>query len=259
MATSRRDESEHRQRDYGVRFDWGATGAAATAKDVDYAVVVDVLSFTTTLTVAVEQGITVFPYPWKDERAADFAADRDALLAVGRLEQSQVAVPISLSPAAMTTVTGVERIVLPSPNGSTIAHQLRDSGAIVLGACLRNATAVAAWLAPRIADGAVLTVIAAGERWPDGSLRPAIEDCWGAGAVLAACADLGVTGLSPEAESAMAGFRAVQDRLPTVLADCASGRELTDAGFVEDVAVAAAFDTSCIVPLLTGEAFVAAE
>ena len=46
---------------------------------------VDVLSFTTTLTVAVERGMTVLPFAWKDARAAEYAAERDAVLAVGRL------------------------------------------------------------------------------------------------------------------------------------------------------------------------------
>ena len=62
----------------GVRFDWGPTGAAAIAEGADVAVVVDVLSFTTTLCVAVERGMTVLPYPWKDERAAAYADERSA-------------------------------------------------------------------------------------------------------------------------------------------------------------------------------------
>jgi 2-phosphosulfolactate phosphatase len=56
------------QASYDVRFDWGPTGAAAMAADVT--VVVDVLSFTTTLSVAVERGIEVFPFRWKDVRAS---------------------------------------------------------------------------------------------------------------------------------------------------------------------------------------------
>ena len=60
--------AEHRQLDHRVRFDWGPTGAAAIAEGADVAVVVDVLSFTTTLAIAVERGITVWPFPWQDER-----------------------------------------------------------------------------------------------------------------------------------------------------------------------------------------------
>ncbi|MFT4286225.1 MAG: 2-phosphosulfolactate phosphatase, partial [Nocardioides sp.] len=75
----------HRQRDHAVRLEWGPVGAAALAP-VDIAVVVDVLSFTTTLTVAVERGIEVIPFRWHDERAARVAAERDAVLAIGRPE-----------------------------------------------------------------------------------------------------------------------------------------------------------------------------
>ncbi|MDP9822983.1 hypothetical protein [Nocardioides massiliensis] len=48
------------QGEFGVRLDWGPTGAQATRADV--AVVVDVLSFSTPVTVAVERGMRVFPY-----------------------------------------------------------------------------------------------------------------------------------------------------------------------------------------------------
>ncbi len=282
-------EETHRQADHAVRFEWGPAGAEAVSDGAAYAVVVDVLSFTTTLAVAVERGLTVFPYRWQDDGAADYARARDAVLAVGRLETQLgaapdpgaepshpprhaaktpadvtgrrvlgVPAPVSLSPAAMARVTGVRRIVLPSPNGSTIAYRLRDSGATVIGGCLRNASAVAGWLVPRLAGGATLAVIAAGERWPDGSLRPAVEDLWGAGAVLAACAAAGLTGFGPEAEVAAAAFRAVGDRLPAALAGCASGRELAAAGFGADLEVAAEHDVSTVVPVLAAEAFVPA-
>ncbi len=94
----------HRQLTSRVRFDWGPTGAAAITVGpggADIAVVVDVLSFTTTLTVALERGITVLPYRWHDAGAAAYAAEHDAVLAVGRLEQRSGAAGVSLSPAAM--------------------------------------------------------------------------------------------------------------------------------------------------------------
>ena len=117
-----RNDAAHGQADYQVRFDWGPTGAGAIAEGADVAVVVDVLSFTTTVTVAVERGMTVWPFAWRDERAAAYAAELDATLAVGRLEARAAGggAGVSLSPADLARVSGVERLVLPSPNGSTI-------------------------------------------------------------------------------------------------------------------------------------------
>jgi 2-phosphosulfolactate phosphatase len=227
-------------------MEWGPTGASAIGSDVDVAVVVDVLSFTTTLTVAVERGIRVHPFRWNDERAAAYAAERGAVLAGPR------GPGVSLSSAAMLEVSGVERIVLPSPNGSAISFGLADGTATVVGASLRNRSAVARW----VPVGARVAVVAAGERWPDGSLRPAVEDLWGAGAVLAALVDLGHTGLSPEARVAEQAFRAVADGLEAELMACASGRELVDAGFGADVSVAAEMDTTEVVPVLDGDAYV---
>jgi 2-phosphosulfolactate phosphatase len=237
-----------------LRFDWGPTGAAAMTAEADIAVVVDVLSFTTTLTVAVERGLTVFPYVWKGSRAEEYAADRDAVLAIGRFEDRNAG-GVTLSPAAMSRVEGVERIVLPSPHGSSICFALADSGLTVIGACLRNRAAVGRWLAPRLADGQRIAVVAAGERWPDGSLRPGLEDLWGAGAVTAA---LGQEHASPEARHAALAFEAARPLLTDELLACASGVELVTADFRDDVLMAAELDASDVVPVLAGEAFVAA-
>ena len=161
---------------------------------------------------------------------------------------------MSLSPAAMAAVSGVERIVLPSPNGSTITQALAGTGARVVAGSLRNAAAVADHLAPLVHGGATCVVVPAGERWPDGTLRPCAEDLWGAGAILSALVDRGVGGLSPEARLATHAWAGV--RLPADLHDCAGGRELAAAGFTDDVAVAAEADATAVVPVLDGEAFV---
>lgn len=245
----------HGQAGYDVRLDWGPAGARALAADArpgDVAVVVDVLSFTTTLTVALERGILVHPYPWAEADAASYAEERAAVLATGRRAGLQSGA-LSLSPRSFdqaAAVAGVERVVLPSPNGSSIAFGLADAAVTVVGACLRNASAVA-----RHADAGPgrLFVVAAGERWPDGSLRPAVEDLWGAGAVLAA---LTRADLSPEAEAAVAAYGAVRGRLEEVLPACASGRELVGGGWAGDVEVAADCDVSDVVPKLTGDVFV---
>ncbi|BAS15848.1 lipoprotein [Arthrobacter sp. Hiyo8] len=44
----------------------GLDGARAVASGADLAVVVDVLTFTTCVSVAVDRGAIVFPYAWKD-------------------------------------------------------------------------------------------------------------------------------------------------------------------------------------------------
>ncbi|WP_148616465.1 2-phosphosulfolactate phosphatase [Nocardioides rubriscoriae] len=257
-ATDPRDplDPAHRQAAHAVRLEWGPTGAAAVAAGCDVAVVVDVLSFTTTLTVALDRGITVWPYRWKDSGAAAYAAERDAVLAVGRLEARRGQAGVSLSPAAMAAVDGVERLVLPSPNGSAIAFALAGLGCAVVGASLRNAAAVAEWLRPQVENGALVAVVPAGERWPDGSLRPAVEDLWGAGAVLSHLGRfVDMSAWPPEARSAAAAHDAVRARLDEELVACASGAELVDKGFGDDVRIAAGADVSPVVPLLDGDAF----
>ena len=169
----------------GVRFDWGLAGAAAIVGGASIVAVVDVLSFTTTLTVAVERGMAVLPHQWGDASAPVVAREHGATLAVGR----SAAGPgdISLSPATVLRAEGVERLVLPSPNGATICAALAGTGATVIGVSLRNAVAAAGWVRRRLSTPAgwgPVAVVAAGERWADGSLRPAVEDLWGAGAFL---------------------------------------------------------------------------
>jgi 2-phosphosulfolactate phosphatase len=193
-------------------------------------VVVDVLSFSTSVAVAVEAGTRVYPCAWRDETAAAFARERRAELAVGRRAVS-AGRPWSLSPAALRRAPFTPRLVLPSPNGSAIcASTVADGGTagggtaggevMVIAGCLRNATAVGRFL--QGTPGAV-TVIAAGERWPDGSLRPALEDLLGAGMVIAALVECGGRALSPEAEAARACFEATAD-VAAAVADSVSGR-----------------------------------
>ncbi|MFC6158431.1 2-phosphosulfolactate phosphatase [Kribbella jiaozuonensis] len=232
--------SPYEQAGFGVGFDWGPVGAEVVAGDI--VAVVDVLSFTTAVTVAVDLGIDVYPYRWRDETAVAYAERWGAKLAVGRSEAGPG--DVSLSPATIRRAEGVRRLVLPSPNGSTIAKQLSDGGATVIAVSLRNRRAAADWV--REQDKRVVA-IAAGERWKDGSLRPAVEDLWGAGGFLSA---LDRDDLSPEARAAVAAYDAVAGELPELLHECAGGRELTQYGYPEDVAIAAEVDASTSVPVL---------
>jgi len=256
--------SPYAQLDHRVRLEWGPVGAAETGPDSTYAVVVDVLSFTTTLSVAMDLGAEVLPYRWRDDGAAELARARGATLAVGRLEAAAdlASDAVSLSPATLRESSGVERLVLPSPNGSAISFALASGGAQVVGACLRNRSAVAAWLATRLlADpDATVVVVAAGERWAaDDSLRPALEDLLGAGAVVSALGAARVAGWSPEASAAAYTFEAFRGSLSEALRSCSSGQELIGRGFGSDVDIAAELDSSPHVPLLHGDAFIRAQ
>lgn len=248
------------QRCHAVRFDWGSAGAQAVGADL--AVVVDVLSFSTSVCVAVERGMRVFPYQWKGLRADAFARERGAVLAIGRLESTlpESSSALSLSPAALLTEPTVPQLVLPSPNGSTITTQLDGSGAQVVAGCLRNSAAVADVMAARMERGDSVAVIAAGERWRgDDSLRPALEDHLGAGAVLSALSDLGYRDvMSPEAATAADLFDVVRPRLTQAVHECVGARELKAMGFRSDVDVAASLDVSRVIPILADGAFEAA-
>ncbi|MGW7089891.1 2-phosphosulfolactate phosphatase [Streptomyces sp. NPDC054871] len=255
MGQTRRRSGEEwcAQGAYGVRFEWGPEGARrlTAGGDVACLVVVDVLSFTTAVSVAVDAGTKVFPYAWRDESAVAFARERDAALAVGRRGVTTGS-PWSLSPAALRRAPFTPRLVLPSPNGSAIAAAAGTSGAVVAG-CLRNAAAVGSWLAGRGYGTRDLpvAVVAAGERWADGSLRPALEDLLGAGAIVSA---LHGAELSPEASATAAAYTSCGD-VASAVADCASGRELRAYGFAEDVAVAVESGASQGVPVLMDGAF----
>jgi 2-phosphosulfolactate phosphatase len=241
------------QASHGVRFEWGPTGAAKIASEESCLAIVDVLSFTTSVTVAVETGTRVFPYPWGDHTATAFAAGKQAVLAVSRRSVTATT-PWSLSPAALRRAPFTPRLVLPSPNGSAIATAARSK--TMVAGCLRNVSALGRWLAQH-GFGTLerpLAVIAAGERWPDDSLRPALEDLLGAGAIIAALrAERPVT-LSPEAAAACACFQATVD-VAAAIRQCTSGMELAAGGFAEDVAIATEIDTCTAVPVLTDEAF----
>jgi len=227
----------------------------ALADEADVAVVVDVLSFATSVTVALEIGATVLPYPWRDDSAVAFAQRHGAVLAVGRSQTGTGRV--SLSPAEMRAhAPSGGAVVLPSPNGSTIARRLASGTTTCVAACLRNAEAVADWLDGRFPHPARVAVVAAGERWPDDSLRPAVEDLWGAGAVLSALAAGGRPGFSPEARAARATYEAIGTDLAAALHDCAGGQELDALGFGADVDVAAEVGASSVVPVLRDGVFV---
>ncbi len=228
-----------------VALEWGPVGARTLAERSDVVVVVDVLSFTTSLTIAVERGARVWPHTG-GEPARQLARDIGAVLAGNRSSHEG----LTLSPASLLDVDTDTRLVLPSPNGSSIAFAAVNAEVQVVGGCLRNASAVSRHL-----DGVErIALVPAGERWGDGSLRPAYEDLVGAGAVVDRLVGRNpALQLSPEAEVAALAFRALR---PLEL--CPSGQELVERGYAEDVRLASEVDVSDVVPVLVEGRFAAA-
>jgi 2-phosphosulfolactate phosphatase len=252
------------QRGSGIRFEWGPAGAGRLAREAACLVVVDVLSFTTAVSIAVEAGIRVLPFWLPDGPAAtaECAAAEKAAAVYARQSGARLAVarravtpgsPWSLSPAHLRRAPFVARLVLPSPNGAAIVAAAPPRVRVV-AACLRNITAVGSWLTARGygTPGRPVVVIGAGERWSDGSLRPALEDLLGAGALISDLHHQGAGLLSAEAAAAKAAYEGTAD-LPHAIAAGVSGRELIATGFAEDVAIATEEDISTVVPVRDGD------
>src|SRR5262245_55257753 len=230
------------QSGFDVICEWGENGVRRLATGADVAVIVDVLSFSTCVEIANSRGVIVFPYRWKDESAEAFAASVSAELADVR----RAGDGYSLSPASLINIPAGTRLALPSPNGSTLS--LATGATPTLTACLRNCRAVAMAAAKY---GRRIVVIPAGERWNDGSLRPAFEDWVGAGAIISHLKG----SLAPEAGAALSAYLSVKSDLKHTLRQCVSGRELIERGFEHDVEIASELDVSECAPTLVDNAY----
>jgi 2-phosphosulfolactate phosphatase len=234
------------QTNYVVRFEWGERGLETLAAGgASVFVVVDVLSFSTCVTIAVARGAIVFPCRWQDQRSVAYALEHDAILADLR---GETGAEYSASSASLRSVPAGIRLVLPSPDGSELALEAASRGIVVAGA-LCNRSAVGAFLERH---GGPVVVIATGDRGHDGSWFPCIEDIVGAGAIIAT-----LTGRrSPQANAALAAYSNVRGNVRGALERCNCGRELIGKGCARDVETAAEVDASNCVPILRGECFV---
>ena len=99
---------------------------------------------------------------------------------------------------------------------------------VVLGS-IQNRSALADWALQRqgdLGDRFTIAVIAAGEPRADGSLRFAVEDLLGAGAVIDALADVGIDYCSPESAAASAAFTGLRNATSHLISSSASGQAL---------------------------------
>ncbi|MBE9018311.1 2-phosphosulfolactate phosphatase [Chroococcidiopsidales cyanobacterium LEGE 13417] len=232
------------QSEFDLRCEWGMNGVMQLAPISDVVVIVDVLSFSTCVEIATNRGAIIFPYRWQDDTAIAYARSVNAILASRRRTASA---GYSLSPSSLERIPVGTRLVLPSPNGATLS--LQTGNTLTVSGCLRNCQAIAEFAQ---SCGTKITVIPAGERWEDGSLRPSLEDAIGAGAILSYLHG----NPSPEAKAAMATFQMFRADLASALNQCSSGKELISRGFSRDLELATAFNVSDCIPIFRDRAYI---
>ena len=239
------------QSPFEIKFEWGQRGARAAAERGDIVIIVDVLSFSSTVVTAVGYGAEIYPYPPPiNENAKAFAEQIQAQLVLGRAEALKFG-GHSLSPLSFTPEDNGKKFVMCSLNGAACTWIASKVPALLIG-CPLNASAVAN-MANQLKNkwSAKITVVACGEQWSDAlenenKLRPGIEDYLGAGMILSKLEG----SKSPEAEVCVGAFEYSKKHFKELLWECASGRELRERGFGQDVQFCSQTDISQHVPIL---------
>ncbi|TXK19135.1 2-phosphosulfolactate phosphatase [Homoserinibacter sp. GY 40078] len=127
---------------------------------------------------------------------------------------------------AEALASGVHAIVWVDELGDDAAPEL---GIEVVAGGVSSAAAVARWSLERqeqLGGRFVVGVVAAGARQADGSLRFAVEDLLGAGAVIDAIAETGIDHQSPEAAAAAAAYAGLRNATRHLVSASVSAREL---------------------------------
>ncbi|MFD1735464.1 2-phosphosulfolactate phosphatase [Bacillus salitolerans] len=243
------------QTPYSCRVEWGRRGAREAAERGDIVIIVDVLSFSSTVISALEMGAVIFPYPPHLD-GEEYANIVKAEYILGRAEASKRG-KATLSPVSFSHEHANKKFVLSSMNGSFCTWIAKKTQAVLVGGIL-NAEAVAS-VANQISKQrkASITIIPCGEQWNEtreyeDTLRPAVEDYLGAGAILSYLGG----DKSPEAKICMAGFLSVREKIEDVIWECGSGRELRERGFDADVKHCIRLNTYKTVPMLQDGYFV---
>ncbi|WP_442599809.1 2-phosphosulfolactate phosphatase [Neobacillus sp. D3-1R] len=243
------------QSPYSVRVEWGRRGAREAADRGDIVIIVDVLSFSTTVITALEYEAIIYPYPPHLD-GKEYAEKIGAEYILGRAEAAKIG-KATLSPVSFHKEHSNKSYVLSSFNGAFCTWMASKVPALLVGSII-NASSVA-----RVANSlsketnANITIVPCGEQWNEvqeneDSLRPAIEDYLGVGAILSYL----VGHFSPEAEVCLGAFLHSKEKIAELLWECGSGRELRERGFSADVKHSLQLNHYQTVPILKNDHFV---
>ena len=241
------------QSPYRCKLEWGVAGAERAAGRGEIVVIVDTLSFCSTVAQAIYQKGCIYPSA-EPGGGVELAAVHHAESAVHRQEVPERG-RFSLSPLSFDHLDTGTRVVLPSVNGGACSLGAKKAPFVVCGAMV-NASMVAEWVTERMKSSPLsVTVVACGEKEgvSPGSeqLRMAIEDYLGAGGILAGLA----FSKSPEARVCESAFRQTRPNLESLVWESISGRELRAIGFGADVRFCAHLDSIAAVPVLIDGAY----
>lgn len=243
------------QSPYECRVEWGKRGAREAAQRGDVTVIVDVLSFSSTVVSALNQNAIIYPYP-PNLDGMKYAEAVGAEYILGRSEAAKAGKP-TLSPVTFNRQHANKSYVLCSLNGAYCSWIASKVPALLIGSLL-NASFVANIVNQiRKKTNANVTVIPCGEKWEeikehDDPLRPSIEDYLGAGAILS---ELNGS-KSPEADVCIGAFLHSKHKIEDLLWESGSGRELRYKGFEADVKHCSRLNVFENVPILINNRFV---
>ncbi|OCA87524.1 2-phosphosulfolactate phosphatase [Bacillus sp. FJAT-27225] len=237
------------QSGYSIRVEWGRKGARDAAGRGDIVIVVDVLSFSSTVVTALHHGCSIYPYPPHLDGKL-YAEKIGGEYILGRAEAAKIS-RATLSPVSFNSTHKGRKFVLTSLNGAFCTWVAEQVPALLIGSFL-NLSSVA-----KVANNikqetrSAITVIPCGEQWNDSrehedSLRPSIEDYLAAGAIVS----LLEGEKSPEALVCEGAYSQQRDNISNLIWESGSGRELREKGFEADVTHCSRIDVYTEVPLL---------
>jgi len=237
--------------DHLCDFYWSRAGAIRASENSEIVVIVDTLSFSTTVAYAVKKGAVIYPLVLGDD-PTDLRNKYNAEVAVHRTDVPSHG-KYSLSPLTYFNIEKGTKVVLPALNGGTCCKLAQGKSNTVLIGALVNAQSIGRHIMSLLNKSNVsnsVSVIACGERFKksnsEGELRFAIEDYLGAGSIIS---ELNIN-KTPEAKVCEGAYKHNQVNLERLIWDCESGVELRDIGFGDDVKFASHLNTIEAVPVL---------
>ncbi|MGD6871858.1 2-phosphosulfolactate phosphatase [Sutcliffiella horikoshii] len=245
------------QSPYVCRVEWGKRGTREAAERGDIIIIVDVLSFSTTVISALNNGAIIYPYP-PNLDGKEYAEKVGAEFILGRAEAAKIGKP-TLSPVSFNKEHYNKKYVLSSLNGAFCTWVASKVPALLIGSLLNASSVASVANQLRLQTKANITVVPCGEQWSDireyeDTLRPSIEDYLGAGAILSYLEGE----KSPEVEVCIGAFLNTKQKINELIWECGSGRELRERGFEADVEHCSRLNVYQTVPLLHKDHFVSA-